>query len=258
MPDFPIFLINLDGSDARLTAATEALAAQGAAFTRIAGHDGRMQPPEDVPEYNSDATRRYLGRDLNGGEVGCFLSHRKAVQAFHDSGAPYGLVLEDDMHPRSGAIALTQTLIDWQQTREAQDWQVANLGAQRMKIISAVGDVSAGTDTATVLRGHYFPMLGTALLWTRDGAAAFLKNSLPIDCPFDVYTRRWLTAIDMGLTVSPALFTTTGATSDIDTSHKAKRRSYGERTRLYHLRRLRRMAVDRLWALFYKTRHLLR
>lgn len=71
MTNFPIFLINLDGSDARLAAASEALIGQGAVFTRIAGHDRRAQPPpEDVAEYNSDATRSYLGRDLNGGEVG--------------------------------------------------------------------------------------------------------------------------------------------------------------------------------------------
>lgn len=257
MTDVPIFLINLDGSDARLAAASEALAAQEATFTRIAGHDGRAQAPGDVPEYDSNATRSYLGRDLNGGEVGCFLSHRKAVQAFYDSGAAFGLVLEDDMLPRPGAIALTEALVDWQLARGAPDWKVANLGAQRMKIMSEVGHISISSAEAKILRGHYFPMLGTALLWTRDGAATFLANSLPIDCPFDVFTRRWLTATDMGLTVSPAPFTTTGAISDIDTSHKAKRRSHGERARFYHLRRLRRMAVDRLWALFYKTRHLL-
>lgn len=255
MTKLATFLINLDDSSARLEAATRMIAVQGAQFARVPGVDGRKSPPEDVDGYDAQAAMRYFGRALNGGEVGAFQSHLRAVQAFVDSGADFGLILEDDMDPDARAMVFVQSLVDWQRTRWQEDWYVANLGAKRKKLTTPLMTLEGGGGTMTVARAHYYPMLATANLWTRAGAQAFLTQHRVIDCPWDHALRRWLTATDMGLVVSPLLFSTSGADSIIDSSGKTGKRGNEDRAAMYRLRRMRRNWGDRLRALLHKARN---
>ncbi|MEL6889138.1 MAG: glycosyltransferase family 25 protein [Pseudomonadota bacterium] len=253
MAELTVLLINLDSSPDRLKAAETALAAQATACMRIPAVDGRHTPVEDVPTYDAAATLRYFGRALNGGEVGAFQSHLRALSTFLDSGAPYGLILEDDMDPDAQAMAFVSGILAWQKARWQNDWHVVNLGAKRQKLTSPLAVLEAGGTSIDILRGHYFPMLATALLWTRSGAEAFLAQHTRIDCPWDHALRRWLTQSDMGLTVSPPLFLTTGATSQIDTARAA--RGTEGRSHLYRWRRMKRNWGDRLKAFRHKARH---
>tara|TARA_R110002049_G_C9130720_1_gene558992 strand:- start:1084 stop:1869 length:786 start_codon:yes stop_codon:yes gene_type:complete len=252
MKTYPIFLINLDGSSARLHAAEKALKHSGREFTRISAYDGRQVDPMTVDDYDSKGARSYMGRDLNGGEIGCFYSHIRAAKAFLETDAPFGLVLEDDMQPNEQAFELTQALIDWQNSVGTPDWYLANLAAHRLKITTDVSQIAARNVQVTVCRGHYFPMRTTALLWTRQGAEEFLRVSLPMTCPVDNFARRWLTTVDKGITTTPALFTTTGAQSDIDTSRTAQKRGKQNRAAFYGFKKMRRMYGDKLRALRHK------
>ncbi|MEL6565908.1 MAG: glycosyltransferase family 25 protein [Pseudomonadota bacterium] len=253
MTDLAVFLINLDSSPDRLMAAQTALTAQNTTFSRVPGVDGRQTPPEHVDAYDAQAAEKYFGRALNGGEVGAYQSHLRALAAFVQSGAAYGLILEDDMDPDARAMVLVQSIVTWQRGRLSDDWRVANLGAKRQKITSHLVTLDVDGTQIDVRRGHYFPMLATALLWTRAGAHAFLGQHTKIDCPWDHATRRWLTETNMGLTVSPPLFLTTGATSQIDPAKGA--RGEDGRSRLYRWRRMKRNWGDRLRALRHKARH---
>ncbi|WP_299694235.1 glycosyltransferase family 25 protein [uncultured Tateyamaria sp.] len=253
MTDLAVLLINLDDSPGRLAAAQTALGVQGVTFTRVPGVDGRQTPPRAVEAYDAEGAQNYFGRDLNGGEVGAFQSHLRALAAFLDSGAAYGLILEDDMDPDAKAMGFVQGILTWQRGRWREDWYVANLGAKRQKITTHLATLELDGATLDVLRGHYFPMLATALLWTRAGAQAFLDQFGGIDCPWDHATRRWLTETDMGLTVSPPLFLTTGADSQIDPARGA--RGTDGRSRFYRWRRIKRNWGDRLRAMRHKARH---
>ncbi|MEO0669636.1 MAG: glycosyltransferase family 25 protein [Pseudomonadota bacterium] len=183
MTEITVLLINLDSSPDRLKAAETALAAQATACMRIPAIDGRHTPVEDVPTYDAAATLRYFGRALNGGEVGAFQSHLRALSTFLDSGAPYGLILEDDMDPDAQAIAFVSGILAWQKARWQEDWHVVNLGAKRQKLTSPLAVLETGGTSIEILRGHYFPMLATALLWTRSGAEAFLAQHIPDRLP---------------------------------------------------------------------------
>ena len=255
MTDLAVFLINLDDAPSRLKAAQVALSVQNTQFERVPGVDGRAFDPATIPGYDADGARRYFGRDLNGGEIGAFQSHLRALERFVASGAAYGLILEDDIDPDAGAMDFVRAIIDWQRGRYAQDWYVANLGAKRQKITTDVAVFERGGTEAVLRRAHYFPMLATALLWTRQGAQAFLDHHTAIDCPWDNALRRWLTANDTGLVVSPCLFGTTGASSQIDPAKGAALRSREGRVRTYRLRRMRRQWGDKLRALHHKMRH---
>lgn len=111
MSELPIFVINLDGSDDRLSKIKTALDAQSFKFSRISAYDGRKVNPKDIPEYGSTAARAYIGRDLNGGEIGYYFSHIDAAKRFLATGAEFGLVLEDDAELSINSIELVNALI---------------------------------------------------------------------------------------------------------------------------------------------------
>ncbi len=239
MSDFPIFLINLDGSDARLRAATAALQAQGAAFERHSAYDGRGKNGLDIPEYDAGGTLRRMGRALSGGEVGCFISHVEAAKRFMETGAAFGLVLEDDMSPTPQAFALTDALIG----SGISDWAVAHLAAAELKTTTLVGRLNANGRTANVYRAHYFPMCTTALLWSRAGAEQFIRDAYPIICPVDLHLRHWTQKSDTGIAVAPGFFSTTAVASEIAAS--TVKRGGKSRTPLYTFKRLVRLFSER-------------
>ncbi len=51
---------------------------------------------EAMALYSPRLNRKHSKRPLTGGEVAAYASHRRALQMFLDSGASFGLILEDD------------------------------------------------------------------------------------------------------------------------------------------------------------------
>ncbi|MCG6112354.1 MAG: glycosyltransferase family 25 protein [Paracoccus sp.] len=91
-----VYLINMAGAQARLTAMQAQLAALDLPFTRIEGVDGRALT-FPIPEFDERAYRLLHGRRTTSPEVGCYLSHVACARAFLDSGADLALILEDDV-----------------------------------------------------------------------------------------------------------------------------------------------------------------
>ena len=66
----------------------------------IKAFDGRKLTPQDRRlVFDDTSCMKHIGRLLNGGEIGCTLSHRKCCQALLESNEPYALILEDDIAP---------------------------------------------------------------------------------------------------------------------------------------------------------------
>ncbi len=60
--------------------------------------DGRKLSDEERFEHFDDIKcQSLIGRRLNGGEVGCTLSHRKCYEALLNSDSQYALIFEDDI-----------------------------------------------------------------------------------------------------------------------------------------------------------------
>lgn len=242
MTDLPIFLINLDGSDARLDAATEAMRSEGIAFVRHSAFDGRYKDLREVPEYSAEAARALMGRDLTGGEVGCYISHVEVAKRFLASTARFALVLEDDMKPLPGAFAISRALLaDAQDDRTA--WDVAHLAAGKLKIATPLYEIYAGTQMTMLHRAHYFPMRTTALLWSRGGAERFVRSAYPITCPVDIHLRRLMQQNDGGVALYPPCFSTTDAESEI-VSGIGNKRGGDSRSPSYPLKRAARVIAE--------------
>ena len=91
------FVINLERSPQRLQRIKSQLDDQRVAFSRLLAVDGVELLDSDVTGLYSfdDPDAHY--KQLNKGEIGCYLSHINAWQAIVDQQLDYAIILEDDV-----------------------------------------------------------------------------------------------------------------------------------------------------------------
>ena len=206
-----IYLINLDSSTARLADADLELKKHELSYERISAVDGRKFDVHSYPSYDSNKAQYYTGRDLIGSEIGCYLSHKKALERFVASGSIWGLILEDDLNLCDGFKSLIQETIVWiEQSKVRCD--VVNLVSNKRKLSRPLVQIQ-GRD---LLHAYYFPISALGLLWSREGAQAFLQQMNDIYMPIDVEIQKWASKTGHGLSLVPALVKISGAESDID------------------------------------------
>ncbi|MEJ7137353.1 glycosyltransferase family 25 protein [Amphibiibacter pelophylacis] len=255
-----IYLINLDGSDERLASATGQLVAQGIAFERVAAVDGRAGVDQFGDLYDAARARAYMGRELRGGELGCYLSHVRCAERFLATDAPYAIVLEDDMQMLQPLAPLVAMAVDWLERHGHSGWDVFNIGNQKLKIFTPLTGFGPEYPGVRLARAHYFPMTTTGLVWSRAGAQAFIETSGRIFCPVDNFLRHWQTRRNTGYCFWPPLLTTTGSESQIDgaaAQAASRARVSGQRSsqgRQWHygLAKQRRLWLDKLIAARHK------
>ena len=217
------YLINLDGSSERLASATAQLQQHGIAFERIAAVDGRKIPAAELEQlYDKKRAIQYMGRDLSPGEIGCYLSHIKAIQAFLASNADIAVVLEDDFRILHDYTAPIQKATNWLDANGHKNWHAINISNNKLKIATSLCPIALEGGNSQLFHAHYFPMLATAIVWSRAGAKAFLSAGQDIFCPYDNYLRYWQTRENKGYSIFPPLLCTTEVDSDIDAAGKRK------------------------------------
>lgn len=252
MNDLSTYLINLDGSDDRLKTAAMQLNHTGLQFQRVAAFDGRNLEIERFPDYDHDRAMQSMGRPLRGGEIGCYISHLDCARRIVASEASWGLVLEDDFQFTAGfaaGLAALKALLG----KEAKFWDLVHLSPNRHRIYTGKASFDAGGQHHVLTHAHYFPMTTTALLWSREGARAFVEGHQAIWAPVDNYFRHWQTRRDRGLAVWPPLVTTSGAESEI-AGDGAARRSVEGRLPHYGWIKQKRLMTDKVIALRHKWR----
>ena len=89
-------VVNMKRSSDRWKAIKEQLDQLQISARRIDAVDGKSLPDKEVKQLTS-SVHYSMGRELERGEIGCFLSHRKCWQELVDSGEKYALVMEDDL-----------------------------------------------------------------------------------------------------------------------------------------------------------------
>jgi glycosyl transferase family 25 len=87
-------VISVAACDRRRASAAAQLDAIGWPFQFVDGHTPDSRDARGL--YSPPLNRRHAKRPLTGGEIAVYASHRRALDAFLDSDASFGLVLEDD------------------------------------------------------------------------------------------------------------------------------------------------------------------
>jgi glycosyl transferase, family 25 len=93
-----IFVINMAKDKDRMLAMSQQLAALNLLFERIEAVVGADLTAEEKRKLYSDFWFRFLmGRSAIAGELGCYLSHKKAWRTIKERKLPWAVVLEDDV-----------------------------------------------------------------------------------------------------------------------------------------------------------------
>jgi glycosyl transferase family 25 len=245
----PIYVISLSPEHPRVVALVESLNHYRFSFEIIKAIDGRKLDLDQCPIYDGPASRAYMGRELVGGEIGCYLSHLNAAKALLKSSSEAAIVLEDDAMVTSDLIALCSQIASKLSSVDP-DWLLVNIGKSSDKITSGIETLSP---TDHVLKAaHYFPVTTHGLLWSRRGAQAFVDQHARIWAPVDNYLRHWLTREAHGYCVHPPIVGLSGAESLIAPSSKSANRNHNGRTWGYEILKQKRLFIDKLIALRMK------
>ncbi len=188
------YYLNLDRSSARRAHIEKQLKIHQLKGQRIVAIDGN-QLAEDLPSVDRQAYLRKHGRHVRPGEIGCYLSHLKAVEEFLKSEAEHAVILEDDAvlspsYPEVVAALLSDDLV--------QRWDMVKLQCLRSQVpwkltpltTEAYLGVAALRATGT-----------TAYMVNRYAANRLLERMLPMVVPYDHACDR---AVHLGFRVRAA------------------------------------------------------
>ena len=104
------YVINLGSSTKRLDEFNASFNRTNLNIERISAVDGRLI---DIEAFSDDnLCKKQMGRGLQPGEVGCYLSHKKAVEQFLSTDATYAIIFEDDAIPNESFEKTVTTIIE--------------------------------------------------------------------------------------------------------------------------------------------------
>ena len=148
------YVINLDASKKRLNEFNTAFNSTKLNIEKISAVDGRFV---DIEAFSDDdLCKKQMGRGLQPGEVGCYLSHKKAIEQFLSTDARYAIIFEDDAIPNEGFEDTVFSIIE-KFLKHNNSATAVNLGALDFKYSSKV----LAIDDKTLRCAHRFPMLAT-------------------------------------------------------------------------------------------------
>lgn len=152
--------------------------------------DGTAMTAEEVAGiYKRQIHNPRYPHALRRGEIGCFLSHRKAWQAMIDQKLDAALILEDDV------------TFDPDCLREAINFVLENMVAGdyiqfQVRDIDASGPVVARDQEHNLIQPRPAPLRTTAQIVTRAAAKRLLELTTFIDRPVDAFLQlTWVTGV---------------------------------------------------------------
>jgi glycosyl transferase family 25 len=202
------FVINLDRSPQRLSIVNERAKRVSLDVERVAGINGRELDLTTLAEVDIRGYQHWHGKRLNPNEVGCYLSHIKAMRAFLLSEAEYGLILEDDVDFPDDFHDLLQTLISVN-----VHWDIVKLSSFHSGTPIPIESLDGMRKLAVPLSRH---MNANSILYNRKAAARLIQKLLPMRLPFDhALERAWLFGLKLRVVSPSPCLADTGLPSDI-------------------------------------------
>jgi len=210
----PIFVINLLRSSARRVSIEGQAKNLGITVKFIEAIDGEEISDVKSVGYDRRANRREYGRLLTKGEIGCYASHISAAKAFIATKEKYAIILEDDASIDEDFLYFYQNALDVLGVIE-QDMKLVNLCKVSAPSKRSSEIVHSLQHSISFYETYEFPTVARGIMWSRNGAAEFLKNGSVIAKPVDHFFKDWLTRNKGGYCLGNAVVKGMGFTSDI-------------------------------------------
>jgi len=176
------WVINLESAPGRRERIGTQLEALGIPYRIFPAVDGRKLSDEAMrARYDERAAIRYY-RPLSRGELGCALSHVGVYRQMLDSGAPFGLVLEDDAAPGAELPSVLEAL-----SKQLDPDQPAVVLLTHVDKYTRWGSRPLGADRKLVNRyGEWWRAHGYVV--TRGAARRLLAGLDPVWCAADFWS----------------------------------------------------------------------
>lgn len=141
-------------------------------WRKLSAVDGRYAMSQGTYNYDPRIATIRHDRPMSSGEIGCFLSHVKALELFLDGTEKHAIILEDDADLPEGVIAKIVAIAQRLDTEFPENWDSFNFSAATK---GYQYPVFSEQDTK-ILRCTYMPCGLPGQLWSRTGAIAYLNS----------------------------------------------------------------------------------
>lgn len=188
------YVINLDRAPERWAAMQEVFKETNIVPVRVAAIDGKkLSLP--LLDFDVKGFQRWHGRQVNTYEVGCYLSHLKALQTFLESNQEHALIAEDDLCLETGFGEMLEASF-----KNASHWNILRLtGLHEGKPIP----IAALTDDYSLCVQMVRQKGAGAYLIDRKAASIFINKLSPMWLPWDhAFDREWFFGLK-ALTIKP-------------------------------------------------------
>jgi glycosyl transferase, family 25 len=177
------YIINMDSAVERWAHVEPLFAQTGIPYQRISGVNGRkLQFP--IAEFDERLYRRCHGKQPNAGQIGCYLSHIRALDTFLDSKQEFGIICEDDINPVRNLGSLVE-----EATAYRDDWDILRLCGFHNGHPRPMAQLSDGYSIVV----NFTRLCGTgAYMVSRHAAQVLRKALVPMWLPIDhALDREW-------------------------------------------------------------------
>lgn len=171
------YVVNLASATERWAAMHARLREAGIPFERVEAIRGR-DLPTPYADFDEAWHRRLTGRSPIPPEIGCYLSHVKAIDAFLRTDHTHGLFLEDDAVLSANLAATIEDAL-----RHADRWDVLRLSTVNTDRVVPVVRLPAGAFLGVnLLRSKG----AAAYMLSRRAAETFRRRLLPMRLAYDI------------------------------------------------------------------------
>jgi len=187
-PTIGLFVINLDRSPERWEHTQSLIKDMYFPVKRVQAVDAKALSKSTIQSVlDEESFYNYRGRMPRLGEIGCSLSHHKALTEFLATDLEYALILEDDLEFSPALIE--KILASASQMPHLWDVLALQLNHRGLPSKQALLD-EASSSYLVEYYGHIVE--AGAYLVNRKAAHLYLAKFFPITLPFDYYfTREW-------------------------------------------------------------------
>ena len=186
MASLHTWVINLDRAPERLARIGARLDALGVPWTRFPAVEGKLLgAAEQAARLDQAGFERRHGMTPSLGELGCYLSHVRLMQAFLATEHGFALILEDDVEPTAALPEVLQNLM-----AASGLWDMVKLSAIHSGTPVRVLDVGQGHQLGVM----FSRCTGSsAYVINRTAAQRYVQQLLPMQLPYDhAYDRGWV------------------------------------------------------------------
>jgi len=181
-----VYVINMAQSTQRWAYMQSYLRGKGIEPTRINAIDGRtLSATERLRHYDESSNKQHYFLPLKVAEIGCFLSHKKAMESFlEQSDKPYLLLLEDDVE---FCVDIASVAPSWFEVLSHSSPRMLKLYTKRQ----ILGGVAITSPYGQIVRPYIVPLGTPAQVLNRAAVKKLLLLCERFSMPVDVAYQYW-------------------------------------------------------------------